>query len=152
VLRDVGAAPLQALQARQRSWNINVLLVDDDPADTVVILNVLHRHPDVATAQAVPAPDLALKQLAAGRLSPDLVLLDIHMPRLDGFEFLECMRRIPAMALAPVVFLTTSSSSDVNQASRGTASSYLVKPDTYADLKSRLDQEIRRVISGEWRD
>jgi CheY-like chemotaxis protein len=134
-----------------RAWNINVLLVEDDAADTNLILNVLQRHPKVSTTHAVAAPDVALLQLEVGHLEPDLVLLDIHMPRIDGFQFLERLRRIAAMGSVPVVFLTTSSLvSDVMQARQGSAASYVIKPDTYAELQERLDHVIERVISGAW--
>lgn len=132
-------------------WAINVLLVEDDAADTSLILNVLRRHPGVSTAHPADAPDLALQQLAAGHLRPDLILLDIHMPRMDGFSFLENLRGIPAMAAVPVVFLTTSClGKDVVAARHSSASFYLIKPDNYAELQTRLDGVIKRAISGIW--
>jgi CheY-like chemotaxis protein len=135
----------------QQAWNISVLLVEDDPADTSLILNVLRRHPKVSTTQAVAAPDIALRQLEAGHMKPDLVLLDIHMPRIDGFQFLQRLRRIASMARTPAVFLTTSSLVvDVVQARQCSASSYVIKPDTYAELQDRLDAVIERVLSGAW--
>src|SRR5271154_5240405 len=66
----------------QHVWSINVLLVEDDAADASLCLNVLKRHPNVSAAHAADAPDVALQQLAAGHLQPDLILLDIHMPRI----------------------------------------------------------------------
>jgi two-component system chemotaxis response regulator CheY len=139
------------LRPPQNNWNINVLVVEDDPADTSLILNVLRRHPGVSSAHAIDSPDVALEQLRAGHLSPDLVLLDIHMPRIDGFGFLESLRKIPAMARTPVVFLTTSClASDVVEARHCSASSYVIKPDTYAELQTRLDAVIRKAVSGAW--
>jgi|HubBroStandDraft_1064217.scaffolds.fasta_scaffold506150_2 DNA-binding response OmpR family regulator len=134
-----------------RTWSLNVLLVDDDAADTHLILNALRRHPQVSAAQATDAPDFALRQLAMGRLKPDLVLLDIHMPKVDGFTFLREMRKIPAMAPVPVVFLTTSRlESDVVRAKDGTASSYVVKPETYFELQARLNGVVRQAAAGRW--
>jgi CheY-like chemotaxis protein len=135
----------------QHVWSINVLLVDDDAADASLCLNVLKRHPNVSTAHAANAPDVALQQLASGHLQPDLILLDIHMPRIDGFGFLEALRRIPAMAAVPVVFLTTSAlGKDVVTARHSSASFYIIKPDTYVELQDRLDAVIKRAISGAW--
>ena len=133
----------------RRVWSINVLLVEDDAADTALILDVLKRHPDVSAARASDTPDDALRELADGRSRPDLVLLDIHMPRIDGFEFLRRMRRIPEMADVPVVFLTSSRlPSDVAKAWRSSPTSYVIKPETHAELQNRLDSVIRRTISG----
>jgi putative two-component system response regulator len=93
----------------------------------------------------------ALRQLAAGHRKPDLVLLDIHMPRIDGFEFLKGLRRIPGMISVPVVFLTTSGvGKDVLEYMGSSASLYVIKPDTLAELKVRLDGVVERAISGVW--
>jgi CheY-like chemotaxis protein len=134
-----------------RTWSLSVLLIDDDAADTSVILNVLKRHPQVSAAYASDAPQFALRQLATGRLKPDLVLLDIHMPKVSGFAFLEEMRGIPSLVSVPVVFLTTSRlESDVTRAKEATASSYVVKPDGYLDLQARLNGVVRQAAAGRW--
>jgi sigma-B regulation protein RsbU (phosphoserine phosphatase) len=126
-------------------WSINVLLVDDDPADTSLTLNALLRHKDVATAHAMDDPIAALRLLETGSLRPDLILLDINMPKMDGFGFIERLRRIPAMRDTPVTFLTTSRHIRDIVAARDCGShSYVVKPDNLADLRARLDLEIRR--------
>jgi len=134
-----------------RLWSINVLVVEDDAADSSLILNALLRHPNVSAAHAADSPDVALRQLASGFLTPNLVLLDIHMPRMDGFEFLEQIRELPHMAQVPVVFLTTSRlRRDVAKAKRSSASMYLVKPDEYFDLQAGLNGVIRRAALGRW--
>ncbi len=145
-----GPPPPEPRQAAT-AWNLNVLLVEDDAADTSLILDVLKRHPSVSVARAVDAPQTALEHLALGRMGPDLILLDIHMPRIDGFTFLERVRLIPEMADVPVVFLTTSClARDAMQAKQSSASWYLIKPDSYAELQSRLDRVIKRAMSGTW--
>jgi DNA-binding response OmpR family regulator len=147
--------PWPALQFEPRSpnrtWSLNVLLIDDDVADTCLILNVLKRHPQVSAAHATDAPIFALRQLAMGRLRPDLVLLDIHMPKIDGFTFLREMRQIPNMASVPVVFLTTSRlERDVVLAKDATASSYVIKPESYFELQARLNGVVRQAAAGRW--
>lgn len=138
--------------ANAQAWNISVLLVEDDAADTNLILDVLKRNASVCSAAATDRPELALRELAAGRSRPDLILLDIHMPRLNGFEFLGALRQIPAMAETPVVFLTTSGlGRDVTEAVHSSAVLYIVKPNTYAELQSRLDGVVKRATSGAWR-
>jgi CheY-like chemotaxis protein len=129
-------------------WSIDVLVVEDDAADSNLILGALKRHPKVASAHAADTPHLALRQLAAGAMKPDLVLLDIHMPRLDGFEFLDALRKVPAMAQVPVVFVTTSARAmDVVSAKLSSASLYVVKPDSFIELQTRLDGVIKRLFS-----
>jgi DNA-binding response OmpR family regulator len=127
--------------------------VDDDPADTSLILSVLASHPSVASARSVDEPVLALRQLLVGYKQPDLVLLDVHMPRIDGFEVLEGLRRIVGMATVPVVFLTTSGQEkDLLAYSRSSASMYVVKPDTFGELQIRMDGVVERAISGIWNE
>jgi DNA-binding response OmpR family regulator len=134
-----------------RTWSLNVLLIDDDAADTSLILNALRRHPQVSAAHATDAPEFALRQLETGRLKPDLVLLDIQMPRLNGFAVLTKLRRIPSMAEVPVVFLTTSRlESDVIRAKGATASSYVIKPESYLELQARLNGVVRQAAAGRW--
>jgi len=138
-------------QRARRFFGLNVLLVDDDAADTSLIMGVLKRHPSVSTSFATDSPGFALRQLAAGHLNPDLVLLDIHMPRMHGFAFLDDMRQIKSMAAVPVVFLTTSRlRKDVVDARRSSASLYLVKPDSMFELQAKLNGVLRRAASGAW--
>ncbi|MEJ0058741.1 MAG: response regulator [Terricaulis sp.] len=134
-----------------RRWNIEVLLVEDDEADRCLIFDVLKRHPHVSTAHATDAPDKVLFDLANGYVRPGLILLDIHMPKLSGFKFLEALRGIPAMRDTPVVLLTTSRlARDVEEARISSASLYVVKPDTYEELQARLDGVIEQAITGAW--
>ena len=144
-------APQFEPRSPNRTWSLNVLLIDDDVADTCLILNVLKRHPQVSAAHATDAPEFALRQLEMGRLKPDLVLLDIHMPKVSGFTFLKEMRHIPSMETVPVVFLTTSClESDVIRAKGATASSYVIKPERYLELQARLNGVVRQAAAGRW--
>jgi CheY-like chemotaxis protein len=151
---DFSAVDAPECPARTAPWpaapasSINVLLVEDDAADTSLILDVLRRHPGIASAAGMDEPEFALRELGAGRMRPDLILLDIHMPQMDGFQFLNRLRQITSMAEMPVVLLTTSRlGRDVRQAARSSALLYVVKPDTYAALASRLDEVINRAMS-----
>jgi CheY-like chemotaxis protein len=136
----------------RRIWTINVLLVDDDVADTSLIIDALKRHPGVSAFRTSNAPHSVLHELAEGRIKPDLVLLDICMPHMDGFTFLKRLRMIPACAATPVVLLTTSGlRRDAQEALASSAVSYVIKPPSFAQLQARLDTAIRRTIAGDWK-
>jgi CheY-like chemotaxis protein len=143
-----GMALRRGPKAARRAASISVLVVEDDAADTTLIIEALKRHPDVSAAHAWDAADGALRLLAAGQMRPDLVLLDIHMPRIDGFEFLDRMRRIAGMTDVPVAFLTTSSrAQDAAMAKQSSATSYVIKPASYPELRARLDVVIQRAVA-----
>jgi PleD family two-component response regulator len=132
-------------------WSLEVLVVDDDAADTSLILEVLRGHPRINSSKALDAPDVALFQLAQGWLRPNLILLDIHMPKLDGFTFLEALREIPRMQDTPVVLLTTSRHArDVELARERDVCSYVVKPDSYEELRARINSVVNQALTGRW--
>jgi CheY-like chemotaxis protein len=129
-------------------WRVNVLVVDDDPADTQLIARALRNNTDVREVVTCNSPTKALLDLEAGRIQPTIILLDIRMPQLDGFQFLDSMRLIPAMVDVPVIFLTTSALwQDVRQADGCAISGYIVKPNSYEELKARLDIVVARVLA-----
>jgi DNA-binding response OmpR family regulator len=136
----LGANPVQ------NSPGMRVLLVEDDFADTQLIQRALHRHPHVSEVVARNSPARALMELSSGRIRPALVFLDISMPGMNGFQFLDAMRKMRTMDETPVVFLTSSAFvSDVGRAIRSSARDYIVKPDTFEELETKLDTAIRRV-------
>jgi len=87
---------------------LDVLVVDDDPIDAWLALDALRADPRVRRATASTRPEDTLIQLAKGVSRPDLILLDIRMPKIDGFRFLDLLRDSPAMVRTSVVMLTTS--------------------------------------------
>lgn len=72
---------------------------------------------------------------------PDLVLLDLNMPRLDGFEVLQWIRANSATRPLPVVVLAGSSfRADIRRAMELGANHYATKPATFAELQALIDQ------------
>jgi len=72
---------------------------------------------------------------------PDLVLLDLKLPRLDGFEVLQWIRQNPNTRSLPVVVLAGSTfRADVRRALELGANSYATKPGTFSELEVLLDQ------------
>jgi CheY-like chemotaxis protein len=150
---DVFVEPRQLRRPRAapNAWSINVFAVEDDEADASLMLDVLRRHPNVSSATVFDEPDEALFQLASGRFKPDLILVDIMMPKVNGFKFLEALCEIPFLRDTPAVMLTTSRfAKDVERARESIACAYIVKPDSYEELKQRLDHAVSRAIDGKW--
>lgn len=138
-------------RANARVWMINVLVVEDDEADSSLIVDVLRRHPSVGSIIAINAPDKALWQLGCGKFRPDLILLDIQMPKMNGFEFLEALDAIPCADTTPVVMITTSRfAHDVERARNSSVCGYIIKPETYEEWKRRVDGVVSQAITGKW--
>ncbi|MDT7834625.1 response regulator [Aquabacterium sp. OR-4] len=112
-----------------------VLIVDDNPENLTVIGELLHPEFSVRAANGGRrAIDLA--QLHP---QPDLILLDVMMPDIDGFEVLRQLRAMPATAAIPVLFLTALDDADSEaHALRLGAGDFITKPIRAPSLLARV--------------
>lgn len=126
------------------------MIIDDEAFDQKMYRRIIDRSGLVEETLSFSAADLALDYLKANPDKPiDLILLDINMPRMNGFEFLDAATRElgPHFAKACIVMLTTS----LDPIDRERASKYEVvrdflnKPLTLEDLK-RLAQLISEAV------
>lgn len=108
---------------------LRLLLIDDSAVDRQLAEEVFGEYPERCTITTVGSGQAALEtMLAPGVTLPDVVLLDINMPGLSGFDVLTTMKGHPQLQQIPVVMLSTSSQEkDVTQAYALHASSYLIK-------------------------
>jgi chemotaxis family two-component system response regulator Rcp1 len=113
---------------------LRVLLVDDDPVDVRLTLSALRQGKVHLFAEAVHDGVEAMAYLRReGRFAdarpPDLILLDLNMPKMDGREVLTAIRADPNLHNIPVVVLTTSrAEQDVIKSYDLGANAYVVKP------------------------
>ncbi len=106
----------------------SILLVEDNPDHALLAKLSLSRLEEVREVRVANDGVHALEVLETGWL-PDLVLLDLKLPHMDGFEFLARMRADPRFRLLPVAVLTTSvDRSDLTRSKRLGAIGYLLKP------------------------
>ncbi|MDD5388837.1 MAG: response regulator [Gallionellaceae bacterium] len=111
-----------------------VLLVEDEPADAHLVRIALRENRllvDLHVAgDGVEALQFLRHQEPFGETPrPDLILLDLNMPRMDGREFLAVIKNDPALSKIPVVVLTTSDvERDVVASYKLCAASYITKP------------------------
>ncbi len=102
-----------------------ILVVDDSPTDTYVLRSILEKggH-EVSTAENGEA---GLK--AARSLRPDLILMDVVMPGMNGFQATRELSRQPETSHIPIIIVTTKDqATDKVWASRQGARDYIVKP------------------------
>ncbi|MCM8760798.1 MAG: response regulator [Candidatus Omnitrophica bacterium] len=83
--------------------------------------------------------------VAALRYRPDLILLDVIMPDMSGFEVLKTLKGNRATASIPVIMLTAVEESETKRGKAGLAvEDYIVKPVAISELKSRVENAISR--------
>lgn len=125
-----------------------ILIVEDDPDDVVLLRRAFDRARFVNPIVVVSDGDAAVAYLAgegeyADRTEyplPELVLLDLKLPRRSGHEVLEWIRREAGMTGLPVVILTASrENADLARAYELGANSYLVKPATFKRLQEMIE-------------
>jgi two-component system chemotaxis response regulator CheY len=115
-----------------------VLIVDDDPFIRKLIATTLE---DVAGFDLLQASDGAEAVDIAAREQPEIVFLDIDMPRIDGIEACARLRADPVTAEATIVMLTATSRNDnERRAEDAGADLFLTKPFSPLDLLRLVDQ------------
>jgi len=130
---------------------ITVLLVEDDPGDVLLVREALNDHKLnnrlLVAADGVEAMEL-LRSADANR--PDLVLLDLNLPRKDGREVLAEIKADEALRSIPVVVLTTSDAEeDILRSYDLHANAYVTKPvdfDRFIDVVRQIDDFFVSVV------
>lgn len=132
-----GAAETQP-ESKVEHRTAKILVVDDDADLRDVITYVLRRQ----QFEVVTASDGLQALEAFAREAPDLVILDVNMPRLDGFEVCQ---RIRARSPVPIIMLTVRDDDvDVVGALRLGADEYVTKPFSTSQLVARVAALLRR--------
>jgi CheY-like chemotaxis protein len=112
-----------------------LLLVEDNPGDVRLVREAFNRRPH--PPDIVHAADglAALEYLRGDAERPDLILLDLNLPRMDGREFLTVAKKDADLRRIPVVVLSSSASdADVDRLYDLNANGYLVKPANLSGL------------------
>jgi len=125
---------------------IQILLVEDDPGDVLMtreafednkVGNVLH-----VVQDGMEALDFLYRRGEyAEAARPDLILLDLNLPKYDGRQVLETIKNDPELAMIPVVVLTTSAAEeDILRSYKLHANAYVTKPVDFAQFTAAIRQ------------
>jgi DNA-binding response OmpR family regulator len=117
-----------------------VLIVDDDQENLELVADMLRSEFEPLTASSGRDGIVA-----AVREQPDLILLDVNMPEMDGFDVCKRLREQPGTRQIPIIMLTTASSLDsrVKGLDLG-ADDYITKPFQVRELVARIHARVRR--------
>ena len=118
-----------------------VLVIDDLSEVRELVVAVL----DSQGFQVVGAPDGLTGVELAKRQLPDLILCDVHMPGMDGFAVISELRRDPATATIPFIFLSGAvEKSNMRQGMTLGADDYLTKPFTFEELLGAVNSRLKQ--------
>lgn len=137
----------------QAEFKEKILIVDDKPENITILDSILNNEYDIMTATS---GEQALKLINSGSDKPDLILLDIVMPKMDGYEVCKKIKSSRESLHIPVIFLT--SKNEQNEIVRGFESGavdYVCKPYNISELLARVkthlklkwtDDELKKII------
>ena len=122
------------------SQNINILLADDDETDCLLFKEALEELPVSAHLTIVHNGEQVIEELTKkGKKLPDVLFLDLNMPRKNGFVALgEIKRSIKLQDLPVIIFSTSSESGAIKNVYRDAAHYYICKPVDFSQLKRAI--------------
>ncbi len=118
----------------------NIMVVDDQPANLKLLEDLLTQQG--YAVRSFPRGRLALD--AAARNLPDLILLDINMPEMNGFEVCERLKADAKLAPVPVLFLSAlNETKDKLNAFRSGGVDYITKPFQLEEVRARVETHLQ---------
>lgn len=126
-----------------------VLIVDDDPDDIEMFCSAVNEIDNKIKCIGESNAEKALQQLSGGQINkPDLIFLDLNMPRLNGKQFLARLKSHHQFADTPVVVYSTSKlKEDAEETKQLGAVHFLTKPSRVEDLRNA----VARMLDRKWR-
>jgi len=135
-----GAAPRGEILDETAAAPPRIMIVDDNPENLKLLKRMLT---DCGWA-VVAFPDGAMALKAAARQPPDLVLLDITMPGMDGYEVCRELKQDPATCAVPVIFLSSlNAAEDKVLAFDQGGEDFITKPFHFEEVKARVDAHLK---------
>lgn len=131
--------------AAKAATGLKILMVEDDEGDAYLIERALRSNPRVGEIVRVRDGVEAIELIDDRRFHPDLALVDLQMPRKDGFHLLsELDLRVTADFLAVVLSTSRAGADRVRARSRGSAK-FITKPASLEKMTIALDEVIARL-------
>ncbi len=119
---------------------IKAIIIDDEELARKVIIKYLENHPEIEIGAACENGFTGLK--AINEKKPDLIFLDIQMPKIDGFELLELLDEKPA------IIFSTAHDEFAIQAFEHSALDYLLKPYSQQRFSEAVKKAVERIKAG----
>ncbi|CAM3566837.1 response regulator [Zobellia roscoffensis] len=133
---------------------MDILLIEDDAIEVMKLQRTVKKlelkHNIIETKNG----EDALEILKSGNRLPDIILLDLNMPRMNGIEFLSILRADDVLKYLPTVILTTSENrADLLECYKIGVAGYVIKPLKYEEYESKLHKvlqywDINQLVKG----
>jgi CheY-like chemotaxis protein len=118
---------------------MDVLLIEDDTIEVMKLERTLSKVDTKHNIIKASNGEEALNILKSGNKLPDIILLDLNMPRMSGIEFLEILKADAIMQYLPTIILTTSENrADLLKCYQLGIAGYVIKPLKYEDYESKM--------------
>lgn len=125
----------------------NIYLADDDRDDVEFFTLALEEICSKCSLDVSGNGEELLHKLQAAATLPDIIFIDVNMPRVDGLSALEVIRKMPALDPVPVIVYSTSSNRVfISRAFENGASYYFIKPVSFDSLK----EHIKKLLETDW--
>lgn len=118
---------------------MNILFIEDDTIETMKLHRTVSKLQMKFNIVEAKNGEEALKFLQSEAELPDIILLDLNMPRMSGIEFLKILKEDEKLRYLPTIVLTTSENrADLLECYRIGIAGYVIKPLKYEDYESKL--------------
>lgn len=121
--------------------SMNILLIEDDTIEVMKLQRTLSKLQMKHNLIEANNGEEALKHLNSAKVLPDIILLDLNMPRMSGIEFLSILKEDDTFKYLPTIVLTTSQNrADLLECYRIGIAGYVIKPLKYEDYQNKLQR------------
>ncbi len=156
-LNNVGMAQSASYSASNEGMHskkpVRILMVEDNPMDALLTVEILSEseknsyQTDIVKDGIEAISYLHKRNGYEKTLRPDLILLDLNLPRLHGFDFLTKIKTEPQLKTIPVcIFTTSEAEEDIEKAKELKANGYLIKPLDLDEFESQLSGIVANVL------
>jgi CheY-like chemotaxis protein len=130
--------------ADERENKLSLLVVDDDVRILEIVEHVARQSPEFESVTTAANGRDALAKIFAGSRMPDVILTDLSMPQMDGFELVQTLKQLPTTKHIPVVMFSSSGLVyDQQHAVDAGCAAFFQKPAHFAGLKEVLENVVR---------
>ncbi len=122
---------------------LKILLIEDDTIEVMKLNRAIKKLQVAHSLIEASNGEQALTILKEGDIIPDIIFLDLNMPRINGIDFLKILKEDEVLRYLPVIILTTSSNrKDVLECYKQGVAGYILKPLKYDDYVLKIEKTL----------